>query len=375
MNDSLIAARSRVPGNPVFAAVAALTRAAALHHPLDEELRTHLEPGSRAWDVAEVVLRGAQGPASSLDPGWAAELRQEVWLEALDRMTPVSILASLPLHRVAFNGAGKVTVPARKPDAAKNLAATWRLEGTPIRVGSLALEAKAMHPYSLGVIGSYSLELLRHSNVEQMIETAMSRDTARALDAAFLDDEPATAERPAGLQTYATGGNTRPASGSDVASITADLKACATAMVDGGCGARPTWAMSVLTVQSLMVLRDPTGALAFPTLSADPPQLLLYPVEYSTTAPRDVVFLVDADEIVLAGDAPKVAVTEAAVLHEEDAEPLPIIAGTQATPVEAVPTRSLFQTACGATRMVWDADWTVLADGAVQTITGTDAWL
>lgn len=371
MNDTtMIPARAQT--RPIFAAAAAVTRAAALRRPLADELSARgIIPNTVAGEVAEMVLRGPQPPASTSDPAWASELQRQVWVDALDLMAPLSVLASLPLNRVSFNGAARVTVPARKPDASPNLAATWRAPGDPMRVGGLSLTEKDLTPFSLGVVGTYSMELLERSNVDQMIERAMRRDTAIALDRAFLDAQSATAKRPAGLQTYATA---HPASGTTVDAITSDLKACATAMVDAGCGTQPVWIMSILVLQALMTLRDATGALAFPTLSGSPPTLLTFPITHSTTAPRDAVFLVDADELAVGGNPPTVEASEVGVLHEDDTAPLPI--GTAGTPATvAAPTREIWQTNAGATRMLWDTDWTVLAEGAVQTITGTDAWL
>jgi hypothetical protein len=363
MNDRLTIARAEAPHLRGIFAVAVLKLCAqVMRRPVNQER------------IDEMLHRAARGPAATGTPGYAAELTRETWEVALELMAPTSILASLPLHRVQFQGAARITVPARKPDAAHNLAGTWRAENDPIRVGSLSLIDKELMPRSLGVIGTYSREMLQRSSVVPLIERAMRRDTAIALDAAFLDDQVATVKRPAGLQTFATGGNTRPASGTDVASITTDLRACATAMVDAGCGTQPVWIMSIVVLQALMTLRDATGALAFPTLSASPPTLLTYPVTQSTTAPRDVVFLADCDELVLAIDDPTSDETEGAALHEEDTTPLPISSPDTPETITA-PIRSLWQTAAAATRTLWSADWSVLTDGALQTITGTDGWL
>jgi len=362
MNDRLNVTREDPRLRGIFAAATLKLCARVLRRPVNEER------------IEEMVHRGAQAPASTTTPGYAAEITREAWEVALELMAPRSILASLPLHRVPFQGAARVTVPARKPDASRSLAGTWRAESEPIRVGALSLVEKELMPHSLGVLSTYSIEMMRRSSIVSLVERAMRRDSAIALDASFLDNQAATAKRPAGLQTYATGGNTRPASGATVDAITTDLKDCATTMIDSGCGAAPHWIMSTVVLQDLMLKRDATGGLAYPSLSASPPTLLTYPVQHTPTAPRTVVFLVDSDELVLGIDDPTTDDTEGAALHEEDTTPLPI--STPGTPpAVAAPVRSLWQTAAASSRTLWDADWTCLAAGAVQTITGTDAWL
>ncbi len=369
MNSVVASSRTPSAARPIFAVASALARSAASFNSLEHELGLghRLAPGSDTHEFARVAVRAMGDPATTSDPDYAAGLVQEQWAALLETMAPTSVFASLSLVDVPPGE----SVPFRKPGAAHTLAGAWRAEGEPIRVGAITLASRKLEPKSLGVLATYSVEMLQRarSNVEAMVRQVMVRDTGESLDAAFLDAQPASAERPAGLQTFATGANTRPASGTTVDAITADLLDCSATMLAAHCGTQPQWAMSVLTLQALMLMRDATGALAFPTLSATPPTLLTYPVRTSPTAPMDVIFLVDGDQVARSGGDPKFDATQEAVLHEEDTTPLPI-ASPGAPATVAAPARSLFQTNAVATRAVWAIAWDVLVEGAVQTITG-----
>lgn len=317
------------------------------------------------------VNKAAQNPAMTTVPTWAGDLVQESFGAFMDLLAPESIVPGLPMNRFSFDGAGSIKL-AFRDGRTPNLAGAFRAEGAPIRVGAAKIGSKSLTPKSLGVIGTFTNELFRRStpNIEQAIRNWMIEDTAIALDTAFLDNVAASAVRPAGIQNGIGVGNTGASSGATSAEITADIRARVQAMAAAGVGRRPVFIMNSARFMGLKLSLTPTGTLAFPETAQG--NLLGYPVLSSVNVPSDVVFIVDAAELMFAGGAPEFMGTEVATIHEEDTTPLPIV-DNAGTPVVSHPVRSLFQTNSSALRALWELDWYVQRAGAVQTITGV-AW-
>ena len=86
----------------------------------------------------------------------------------------------------------------------------------------------------------------------------------------------------------------------------------------------------------------------------------------SRTVPAGTLIGLDAADFATAtGDTPRFAVSNEATLHEEDTTPLPINAGTPATPV-----RSLWQTDSMALRLILPINWTLRRAGVVAWVQG-----
>ncbi len=336
-------------------------------------------PGDEATRAValRLVTKGAQTPAMTSVAGWAAELTRVSYAAFIDLLAPMAVIPRMPMRRYDFGGFAKISIPMRagRGGAAlptPNLAAEFRSEGDPIRVGAMRTQALDLTPKSLGVIGEFTLELLKRStpDIETVIRDAMLRDTGIKLDLVFLGAAPGTAKQPPGMQALATGGNTRPSTGNTVAQITADIRAMAQQMAATGNGVSPVWVMNPARAIGLELALTAAGTPAFPTVANG--QLLGYPIVRSLNCPADVVFFIDADAIPFAGDPPTFAGSTEATLHEEDTTPLPI-ASPGAPATVAAPARSLFQTNSAALRGVWEVDWNTIAAGAVQTLTGV-AW-
>src|SRR4029078_10494845 len=89
----------------------------------------------------------------------------------------------------------------------------------------------------------------------------------------------------------------------------------------------------------------------------------------SASCPAGRVIAVDAADFATAeGDAPRVAVSTDATLHEEDTTPLALATGAQGSGVLATPMRSLFQTDAVAVRMSLFVKWGMRRICMVQTI-------
>lgn len=318
-----------------------------------------------------LIQKAAQNPAMTNVPGWAEELTREAYGGFMDLIAPESVVPRIPMVRYNFGGASSIKIGMRK-DKTKNLAAGFRAEGAPIRVGAGVTDSRILTPKSLGVIGTFTNELFGRStpNIEQLIRSWIVEDTAEALDKTFLDAVAGSAIRPAGLQNGLLAANTAASTGVTAAAITADIRERMQAMADANLGRRVVFVMNTARFIGIKLALTPTGTLAFPEAANG--QLIGYPVITSVNVPSDVIFMVDAAELAFAGDAPVFMGTEVATIHEEDTTPLAI--GTAGAPATvAAPARSLFQTNSSALRAIWEVDWNVARVGAVQTITAA-AW-
>lgn len=312
--------------------------------------------------------KAAQNPAMTNVQGYAQELVRDSYGAFMDLLRGESVIPQLPLNRFEFNGFQSIKIPHR--NATPNLAGAFRAEGAPIRVGAIGLGSTTLTPKSLGVIGTYTNELMERStpSILEIIRNAMIQDTALALDTAFLGSTAGSATVPAGIQTASTGGNTAASAGTTAANIVADVRGRLQAATAMNLGRRFVWIMNPARWYGVKLAITAAGTPAFPEAANN--VLMGIPVITSTNVPAAVIYLIDAAEIAFAGGAPRFLGTEVATIHEEDTNPLPIVDGT---PVTANPVRSLYQTNSSALRTMWEVDWNVMRPGAVQTITGA-AW-
>lgn len=326
--------------------------------------------------VALMQTKAAQNPAMTTVPEWAGALVREGYGAFMEELAVESVVPRLPLAQESFDGFNSITVAARatNPNADPNLAAAFRAEGDPIRVGSVGLTSKKLTPKSMGVIGTFTLELFRRStpNIEDKIREWMIEDTAIKLDTIFLGTGAGTPKQPAGIANGLAAGDTAASTGNTVANITADIRGRVASMFGQGLGKRPVWIMNPQRALGLALAVTAAGTLAFPSMASNN-TLVGIPVVTSITVPPNTVYLVDGGWVTFAGGAPEFLGTEVATLHEEYDQAAVAPIGSAGTPaVVAAPTRSLYQTFSAALRAIWEVDWLVLRPGAVQTITGVN---
>lgn len=357
------------------------------HRPIEDVISTRWPQSLEVAETSKLLAFGqvnkaAQNPAMTNVAGWAAELVRDSYSAFMELLLTESIVPQIPMARHEFDGFGKIVIPTREPGAAgQNLAGAFRAEGAPIRVGRGNVGKKELTPKSMGVIGTFTKELLRRStpNIEQLVRDWMVTDTAEVLDSIYLDAVAGDAIRPAGIRNGLAAGNTAASTGNTAAQIQADIRARLTAMTTARLGSRPVWLMNPARLWGVAMSLTAAGDKAFPEASATPPRLAGIPVLTSLNVPADVVFLVDAAYVTFAGGAPTFEGTDVATIHEDDGAPnadgvtgdtvLPIATGAAGAGVVATPVRSLFQTHSAAVKAVWEIDWAVLRAGAVQTIT------
>jgi HK97 family phage major capsid protein len=342
---------------------------------VDAIIAERYEPmfGDKVKAVQGVVTKAKQDPGFTNVAGWAQELTRESYGAFMDLLQPESVVARLPLTRFDFGGSSKITVPQRlATPATPNLAADFRAEGDPIRVGAATLGKKDLTPKTMGIIGTFSMELFRRStpNILEAIRRWMIEDTAVKLDGHFLSNTARSATDPGGILENVTAVG---AGAATAAGITADIRTVVQAMAGANLGRRPVWILNPAQAWGVSLALTAAGTPAFPEMQNN--VLLGIPVITSTTVPAGSVYLVDAAEIVFAGGSPEFMATDIATLHEEgvQADVKPIVDDSAAPGVTANPVRSLYQTYSSALRTVWELDYAVMRPGAVGVITGA-AW-
>jgi HK97 family phage major capsid protein len=341
--------------------------AAAESHTNRTSVQSVLEKRFAGDESVALVTKAVTAPALTSVEGWAAELVRDTYSAFMDLLRPESVVPRLGLNSYTFDGYQSIKIPGRASGA--RLDGAFRAEGAPIPVKQMAFESKILTPKSLGVISAFSNELFERStpNIMDVIRNAMIQDTAEALDIAFLSANAGVPGiSPAGIQVGLAAGDTAVSTGTDVGSITADLRGRLQAMTSQNLGRRPVWVMHPARAWGLQLSTNAVGGIAFPEMQNG--QLIGIPVVTSTNVPADIVYLIDASEVAFAGGTPRFMGTEVATLHYEDTTPLDINGSVAASPV-----KSLFQTNTSALRALWNVDWATGRAGGVQTITDV-AW-
>jgi hypothetical protein len=315
------------------------------------------------------MAKGAQPPAMTTDPDWGATLVQWALAAWHDSLASVSVAASLARSGVQLQFGDRLA--RRKRSATPDLSGAFRAEGAPIRVSSSGTVATKLLPYSMGCIWTATESVLRNTGAAQIFNELMLDDTARMLDAAMLGTDPAVpGVAPAGLAhgiVPLQGGKPD----TDLPGAIGDaIKAMGAANLDMR---RARWVMSPAMMESLAsVVGGQFGTVIYPELAAPgggTKPLYRIPVMLSSSMPLDRILLINLDGIVARVDAPSLAATSEATVHEEDTTPLPIVDDAG---VSAAPARSLFQTVTSAVRSVQQVGYERLDDAAVKLITGID---
>ena len=352
------------------------------HYPVQQIIEARWPGQQDLVEVSRLItgyrLKGVQNPAMTSVPEWAGALVRETLAAFMDLLQPESVIPRLGLDPLDFGNAQLIKVPYRLPTAAagNDLSGAFRKEGDPIRIGAARMGTKTLRAYGMGVIGTFTMEMLEASptNFEQSVERWMVEDTAKVLDTVFLDDKAEVADtRPAGIRNGIAAGDIHASSGTDPAQIQADLRAAVSAMTGSGIGRRPVWLMHPDRATGLSSLWNSVGLPAFPSMAANG-TLLGSRVVTSITVPADLVFLIDTAEVAFAGGTPRFDYSTEASVVEQDG--LPITDGVAAavpTLDAGVPARSLWQTNSGGIRALWNVTWARMRDHSVQVITGA-AW-
>jgi hypothetical protein len=303
-----------------------------------------------------IVNKAASAPAMTTVTGWAAELAQPGVYEPsfLQLLAgPSSIYSQLTqapqVIRVSFAGRGSVRVPTRA--MTPTLGGSFVGENQPIPIRQAGLNTATITPKKMAVCSVFTEEMFRYSvpNIQDVVTAVMEFDTAAAVDAVLLDNNAASAIRPAGLLAGISA--TSPTAGGGLAAFAGDVRALTAAIEITG----PLFAPVLLMSASSELMIDTLSMSATDNL----------PIISSPHVPAKQLIMLDAANFCSAeGDEPRIMTSRESLLHLEDTTPANI--GVVGTPnVVAAPSQSMFQTDCVALRMTQDVSWIVTRVGRV----------
>jgi hypothetical protein len=207
-------------------------------------------------------------------------------------------------------------------------------------------------PKRIGGIAVFSRELLERSQAEAVIRSEMTQGLIEALDVNLLDPSLTTTDDRPGAVTNgadeidATGAETA----ADVDGVVGDLLAVlATSNFTNA-----VFITDHTNAVALSLLRDTSGARAFPGMSATGGTLAGLPLVASGSAPIGVLTVLDTSELLL-GDEHEIEVSTSteALIEQDDA------------PDGDNTLMSLFQTESIALRVTRTLDWSMRRDGHV----------
>jgi HK97 family phage prohead protease len=313
-----------------------------------------------------VHQKAAVAPADTLTPAWAGALVQTAIGDFFDLLMPDSVYPRLSTlgGRYGFGRNGTISLPTRS--ATPTVAGSFVGEGAPIPVRKAGFTSISLTPKKMAVITAMTREITERSvpQIEQLLRQAIQEDTAVSIDSVLLDNNVATAVRPAGLRNGIT--TAAGTAGGGFAAVTADLKGMLTTLVTNTNGniRQPAFIMNPIQAIALGFVQNAGGDLVFKEEIGNG-RLNGYPVIQSGTVPAGVVILIDAADFFSAtGDDPRFDVSDQAVLHMEDTTPLAI--GTAGAPATvAAPVQSMFQTDSMALRMILPLSWAMRRTGVL----------
>ncbi|UGY08649.1 hypothetical protein [Phyllobacterium pellucidum] len=273
--------------------------------------------------------KGASSPALVSVPEWAGVLSAEDVMGFLLGGQSPSLLARLLTYGMNIGNDWTLKVPYRSDS---DFCGDWIVEGEPAPVEAISLASIMPIIRKVVSLSTFSRDLRKHSNpqIERLLDGMLRRDINGIVDKALVDDQPSSIKRPAGLLNGVT---TTPGTGS----LLGDLQALAGAVMDnGGSG--------------VVFMTGPVTALGFAALPGAVPYTVL---DSPHIAPNRVI-AIDPQGFVGSLSGAVIDTTEAAVVHEENSAPAPIVDGAG---VVAKPVRSLWQTATVGMRCALDAGW------------------
>jgi hypothetical protein len=296
--------------------------------------------GPNAAALYDALTRAATPIASTTATGWAAELSAQNFMAFLNSGNAPSLLGQLSAACVSVDLGSAVS--ARIPyDGTNAPRGDWLAEGEEIPVAAGLLKTANIIPYKAGCIGTFSLDLSKHSYAESVIETVLRDGLARLVDGTLISTNAAVpGKSPPGLlynvTPIATTGN-----------AVGDMRALSAALYATG-------------ARSALYIANPRLVLGLASL----PNLTATIIE-NVAVPADKLIAVDPDSTFVYASGPTIDSSREAVLHEADpADPIVDAAGVVSKPV-----RNLFQTATAATRLLVDCGWSAVPS-RVQVITG-----
>jgi hypothetical protein len=285
---------------------------------------------------AEYLVRSSVVPENI--SGSASALMRQIMPDFLSTLTPESAGARLMKEglNLEFNGAGSIAVPTLLADTAY---ASFIASGQPIPVTQGYVEPLVtLTPHKLVATVVLTAETIRSSNVEALMQDALVRSSALALDAAMFDASPSSSARPAGLRynIVASAASTAP---DNVNALLDDVQTLHDAVED-------------VTPRHPIYIMSPTRALMSELRSPHGLDPLTVLGSYALHGTDDVIAVAPPALVSVFDGTPQIESSPVPLLNMDDV-PLPIVEGG----VLASPTRSAWQTNCIAIKVRLPVTW------------------
>jgi Phage capsid family len=281
----------------------------------------------------------------------------------MQALLPLSVAPKLEALGLAltFDAAGRIIIPTRNLTPA--VSGSFVGEGAPIPVRQTAFASQVLTPKKMAVITTWTREMGEHSipAIEGLLRQAVLEDTAISLDAVLLDNNPATAIRPAGLRSYQPT-IAASAAAPGFAAFVADYRALFGALLGltNGNVRKPAIMLNPIQTLDLSTMQPPAAAAPLWPLAEMIANGKVGKADLieSATVPPGMAIMVDAADFTTAGaEGPRMEISDQATLHLEDTAPADIVSGPSGTPVAATPVKSMFQTDSLALRLILMMNW------------------
>jgi capsid protein len=302
-------------------------------------------PQDRALEL--LITRAASGPAMYDQTGWATELARKVIIDEFDALAGASAGAALGRQclQLAFDRNAYIGVPGIVADATH---AAFVADGAPIPVVAFNLFPVTLKLHKVASIVALTRQMIESSNIEALMQDALTRSTGMAIDAALFDANAASATRSAGLRY-------------NLAPIAAST-------------ATDQWQAAIDDLASLVKAVSPiagNGPLVFVTSPHRRLRMALRWVDAlipditvlaSSALNNEVLCIVPAALAIGIGPPPEIDTANAAALHMEDTSP---------QPPPASPLKSMYQSDSIAVKIRTVFDWGLRDSRAVAWLTAT----
>jgi HK97 family phage major capsid protein len=297
-----------------------------------------------------VLTKAAVDAGGINSSDWGSVLATPEAQEFFAVVEQASILGKLAgLRRVPLN--------VRTQLISTGFSAHWVGGGKAKPLSKAALMGGTLTPLKVACLTAVTKELLRLSTPqsEARLRTDMVRAIAEALDAAFID--PANSGIANVMPASITNGVTPIHSSGNAATDIAALIAAFTGDYEAA-----AFVTDPITAAQIALARDAGGSFAFPDAGPRGGSILGLPLIVSRSSPRDSstgqLALVDAGGIAYGAEGVRNALGEHSTLEMVD----------ETTDPPAVEQVSMWQTNSVAILSEVSANWTVVRDGAVVTI-------
>jgi len=291
----------------------------------------------------------------------APSLLQTLTADFLSSLGPVSAGAALLDHGIKLSFAGNAVIRVPKIIADDD-GAGFIAEGSAIPVRQLTAGSTTLEPRKFATISVFTGELFQHSipNIEIIVRQVLTESVGLALDAALLGTTAGDTTKPAGLRYGIVALTPSGATPVGQEPMVKDVSALISAVAPVA-GNAPI--VILASPARAMLLRLRAGATDIPA------EILA-----TSALADDELVAIASNALVSATDAvPRFSSSNEALIHMEDASPLPISTAGSPNTV-AAPARSLFQTDTAGLRMIMEVSWGLRHASGLAWIDNISAW-